>query len=223
MQKTLIVANWKSNKTIFEGLSWIEEFAQNYKENFEKEIVLCPSFTLIYPIKQAIEERNLQIKLGAQDISFLSDGPYTGEVNSKQIKEVADYVIIGHSERRKNLKETDEVLFEKVRKAIEASLTPIFCVQNENTEIPSEDVVIAYEPPESISTSGPGAEEEDSEEVLRIVRMFKSKKPNSIFLYGASVDYSNVSTFTKLEGVSGVLVGGKSLSAQDFLQIYENA
>ena len=146
MQKTLIVANWKSHKTISEGLNFVTEFAQNFKENPNKEIVLCPSFTIIYPLKQAIEERNLQIKLGAQDISFLSDGPYTGEVNSKQIKEVADYVIIGHSERRKNLKEMDEVLFEKVRKAIEASLTPIFCVQNENTEIPSEDVVIAYEP-----------------------------------------------------------------------------
>ncbi|KKR76775.1 MAG: Triosephosphate isomerase [Candidatus Levybacteria bacterium GW2011_GWA2_40_8] len=223
MQKTLIVANWKSHKTISEGLNFVTEFAQNFKENPNKEIVLCPSFTIIYPLKQAIEERNLQIKLGAQDISFLSDGPYTGEVNSKQIKEVADYVIIGHSERRKNLKEMDEVLFEKVRKAIEASLTPIFCVQNENTEIPSEDVVIAYEPPESISTSGPGVFVDDLENVKRITQVFKSKKPKSLFLYGGSVNSSNVSSFTKNDEINGVLVGGKSLSAQDFLQIYENA
>ena len=223
MQKTLIVANWKSNKTISEGLNWIEEFSQNFKEVTEKEVVLCPSFTLLYPIKQAVKDRNLQIKFGAQDISNFPEGPFTGEVNARQIKEIADYVIIGHSERRKNFKETDEVLFEKVKIAKEASLVPIFCVQNENTLLPPEDLVIAYEPPSSISTSGSSAKEEDPKEVLRIARLLKSKKPNSLILYGGSVDASNVSTFTKLEGISGVLVGGKSLSPKDFLNIYENA
>lgn len=223
MQKTLIVANWKSNKTISEGLDWITEFAKNFKEKAEKEIILCPSFTLIHPLRKAIEEKNLQIKLGAQDISNLAEGAYTGEVNSRQIKEVADYVIIGHSERRINFNEGENILFEKVKRAIEGSLVPIFCVQNEDTPLPEEDVILAYEPIDAISTSGPNVSADNSENVKRIAQIFKSKKPNSNFLYGGSVDAENVSNFTHTKGIEGVLVGGKSLSAEELLMIYENA
>ena len=223
MQNTLIVANWKSNKTISEGLKWIEDFAKDFKENEEKEVILCPSFTLIYPLKAAIADRNINIKLGAQDVSLFPEGAYTGEVNSKQIKELADYVIIGHSERRENFKEDNEILFEKVKRAQEASLAPIFCVQDENTKIPEGNIIIAYEPSSSISTSGPSAEADDPQNANRIALLFKSKNPASVFLYGGSVSGENVGSFTKQEGIGGILVGGKSLSALEFLKIYENS
>lgn len=223
MQKTLIVANWKSNKTISEGLRWIEEFAQIFKEQEGKEIIICPSFTLLYPLKAAIEDRKLDIKLGAQDVSFLNEGPFTGEVNARQLKELADYVIIGHSERRSNLKEEEQMIFEKVRQADKESLTSIFCVQDENTFLPQEDVIIAYEPPMSISTSIDSKGIDDSESVLKVSEIFKLKKPNSLFLYGGSVDSSNVSGFTRHPEINGVLVGGKSLSPSELFSIYENS
>lgn len=223
MQKTLLVANWKSYKTISDALNWIEEFAKIFKEEEGKEVILCPSFLLLYPIKAAIDDRKLNIKLGAQDVSFLDEGPFTGEVSSRQIKEVADYAIIGHSERRTNLKEDNQAILKKVKQAVSSSLIPIFCIQDENTEIPEEDVILAYEPLSSISTSSPDAKEEDPEEVLRIARLLKSKKPNSPLLYGGSVDSSNVSSFTKSDLINGVLVGGKSLSPSEFFAIYENS
>lgn len=223
MQKTLIVANWKSNKTISEGLLWIEEFAQIFKEQEGKEIIICPSFTLLYPLKAAIEDRKLDIKLGAQDVSFLREGPFTGEVNSRQLKELADYVIIGHSERRANLKEEEQIIFEKVRQAGKESLTSIFCVQDESTNLPQEDVIIAYETPMSISTSINSKGIEDPENVLKVCKIFKSKKPNSPFLYGGSVDSSNVSKFTRHSEINGVLIGSKSLSPSEFFSIYENS
>ena len=223
MQNTLIVANWKSYKTVSESLNWVLEFSQSFREIPGKEIVLCPSFPLLYSLKKILSEKKLQVKLGAQDVSLFPEGAYTGEVNSKQIKELADYVIIGHSERRENFKEDSEILFEKVKRAQEESLTPIFCVQDENTEIPEGNIVIAYEPPSSISTSGPLAEADDPQNANRIALLFKSKKPDSVFLYGGSVSGENARSFTKQEGIGGILVGGKSLSALEFLKIYENS
>lgn len=223
MQKTLIVANWKSNKTVSEALEWITQFNKSFTENPDKEIVLCVPFTLIYFLKKILEEQNNNIKLGGQDVSAFGEGAYTGEINSKQLKEVADYVIIGHSERRVNFREDDDTLFKKVKNAFNAGLTPIYCIQDETTPVPDEKVIIAYEPPSSISTFSQEAKADDPDKTEIIGNKITYAHDIAGFLYGGSVTPENVSEFTQKEVISGVLVGGKSLDPDEFIKIYENA
>jgi len=223
MKNSLIVANWKSNKTIPEANDWLAKLASGFTKKEGKEVVLCVSFPLLHFLREQISKSNLDIKLGAQDVSQFPEGPYTGEVNARQLKELADYVIIGHSERRERFGENKDTLFEKVKRATEQSLLPIFCVQNENTEVPDGQIIVAYEPPDAISTSSPDSAPEDPEEMENVAYGFKSQGPGLVFLYGGSVDQNNVREFTEKNSIDGVLVGAKSLSAEEFLGIYQNA
>lgn len=221
MKPTLIIANFKSNKTLEEGKKWLEELSVSIKliNLTEKTIIVCPSLTLLPVSKQYIDEQNLPIKIGAQDISQFDQGAYTGEVNGRQIKEFGTYVIIGHSERRQNFNETDEVLLKKVSIAINYNLIPIFCVQDENGKIPQGVSIVSYEPVFAIGTGNPDTPE-NAENIAQ-----KIKKNNNIekVLYGGSVTPDNVKSFTEKQNIDGVLVGGASLEASEFLKIIENA
>ncbi len=109
MKKLFIVANWKSNKTIEDAERWIHNFKKELDRNpldlSSKEIIICPSFSVLEHTRYCSKNLSLSIKLGAQNISAFDAGAYTGEVNGLQIKEFADYVIVGHSERRINFNE----------------------------------------------------------------------------------------------------------------------
>lgn len=218
MKHLFIVANWKSNKTAKEAEDWINKFKNANVDIANKEIIICPPFTLLYELNSVIKELNLPIKLGAQNLSPFDEGAYTGEVNGKQIKEFTDYVIIGHSERRQNFKETDEMLIKKVQMAQKYLLTPIFCIQNKDTFIPEGVKIVAYEPIKAIGTGNPDA----SENAERIARVAKGKGIQFV-LYGGSVSSANVSIFTKMQNIDGVLVGGASLDASEFGKIIQNA
>lgn len=215
MKKLFIVANWKSNKTILQAKEWLEEIS-----NIEnKEIIICPSFILLPLIRSSIIEHQLPFKVGAQDISAFDEGSYTGEVNGSQIKEFADYVIIGHSERRQYFSETDEIIFKKVEMAKKYNLTPIFCVQNENTPIPKDLEIVAYEPVFAIGTGNP----DTPENAQKIAEIIKEKNNVKYVLYGGSVTSHNVHAFTSIESVDGILVGKASLDAKEFGEIIKNA
>lgn len=230
MRPTLIIANLKSNKTSLEAQNWLQGISnitrsassgQAYQISniTDKEIIICPSFTLLSMFKEFIRDQKLPIKLGAQDISQFNEGAYTGEVNGKQIKEFADYVIIGHSERRQNFNETDEVLSKKVSIAINYNLTPIFCVQDENGKIPQGVSIIAYEPVFAIGSGNP----DNPQNADKIARNLKTQENVKNVLYGGSVTGDNVKNFTEQESIDGVLVGGASLEASEFIKIIENA
>ncbi len=221
MKKLFIIANWKSNETTAETNAWFQAFNSSHltinKE--EKEIIICPPFTLLSLVKELVVNGNLSISIGAQDVSPFDEGAYTGEENVNQIKEFADYVIVGHSERRKNFSETNEIISQKVRKAIEGNLKPIFCVQGVETPIPQGIEIVAYEPVSAIGTGKPDTPE-DAENVARII---KEKNGVKFVLYGGSVTGENVIDFTKLPSVDGVLVGGASLDAEKFSLIIKNS
>ncbi|OGH02956.1 MAG: hypothetical protein A2798_00830 [Candidatus Levybacteria bacterium RIFCSPHIGHO2_01_FULL_37_17] len=215
-----IVANFKSNKTEDEAKNWLDNF-KNYKGENAKQIILCPPFTLLPTFKNFIKINSLQISLGAQNVSQFDEGPYTGEENAKQIKEFADYVLIGHSERRNLLNETDEMISEKVRNSISNELIPIFFVQTPDRAIPSGVELVVYEPPSSISGASGGIAD-DIDDVLKAAEKIKVAGQYQV-LYGGSVNPANVNDFTSRTQISGVVVGKESLEADEFIRVIENA
>lgn len=217
MNNKFIVANFKSYKTQIEAEEWLNEI-KNFQVPQGKEVIVCPPFTLLSFFKEFIGKNNLSIKLGSQDISPFQEGAYTGEVSGRQIKEFADYVLIGHSERRLNFNEKDEMLDKKVKEALKNNLVPIFLVQGQENIIPEGVKIIAYEPIFAIGSGTP-----DSPENADTVSGFFKEKNNLEVLYGGSVNSQNVNLFTSKNNISGVLVGGSSLDAREFIEIINHA
>lgn len=222
MEKRFIVANWKSNKTMSEATEWLTHLSSkiyNLVKSNHKEIILCPPYTLLPIVRSFIIDHRLPINLGAQDVSSFTEGQYTGEVNAKQVKEFAEYVIIGHSERREYFHEDAVVLEKKVVMAKENRLTTIFCIQGEDVSIPKGIDIVAYEPTAAIGTGKP-----DTPESANSVALATKKRRGVLHvLYGGSVTPDNVSSFTCMPEISGVLVGGASLDPSEFLAIVANA
>ena len=222
MNKVFIVANLKSYKTENESKEWLENLKKikDIGVSLEnKEIIVCPPFQLLLMFKTYILENNLPVSIGAQDVSPFDEGAYTGEVNAKQVKDFADYVLIGHSERRKNFGETDDVLSKKTVLALKYELTPIYLIQNKDTVVSQGIQIIAYEPIFAIGSGNPDTPENANE----IAGFLKSKNSDYKLLYGGSVSSQNVNSFTSLSNISGVLVGSASLDALEFIKIIENA
>lgn len=210
----MIVANWKSNKTLAQAKEWLH----SYKEimpTIDKQVIICPPFTLLSAFSQELPLE----QIGAQNLSPFSMGAYTGEVNATQIKELATYVILGHSERRKYFQEDDQLLSEKVTITLKESLIPIFCVQGPDTPIPTGVSIVAYEPVWAIGTG----KAESPEEAESVAKEIMRKNNVEVVLYGGSVTAENVHSFTQMEHIGGVLVGGASLDPHIFSQIIAHA
>lgn len=221
MKKLLILGNWKSNKGVTDAIAWFAQIMhiQDALGN-EKTAVLFPSFPLLFFAKQQIAEKSLPLYLGAQNISPFPKGAYTGEVAAAQIKEFADYVLIGHSERRQYFHETDEVLAQKTELAVQAGLQVVYCVQNEETIVPKNAKIVAYEPVSAIGTGHP----DTPEAAATVAHLIKKANPQvGQVVYGGSVTSRNVASFTQMEHIDGVLPGGASLDPHEFLTIIKNA
>lgn len=221
MNKLLIVANLKSYKTQIEAKEWLENFKKirELGQNLgNKEIVVCPSFTLLSIFSSYVFDNSLSVKIGAQNVSAFDEGAYTGEVNAKQIKDFAEYVLIGHSERRNNFNETDDILSKKVELSLGYGLKPIFLVSSNDNLIPQGVEIVAYEPVFAIGSSAPDTPE-NADKTASLIK----EKNNYQILYGGSVTSDNVKSFTEETNLTGVLVGGASLEAEEFIKIIQNA
>lgn len=219
MKHLLIIANWKENKTIDESMQFMDEFSKLYSPREEAEVIICPPFTSLSALFQYILENSTKVSLGAQNISSYEEGAHTGEIAADQVKGLAKYVILGHSERRA-MGETNELIEKKLLNASGVGLMPILCVQDENTHIPMGTMIVAYEPVAAIGTGNPDTPENADQVAGKIKGRNQSVKH---VLYGGSVIPENVNTFTSKQNISGVLVGGASLDAQKFSQIIKNA
>jgi triosephosphate isomerase len=222
MKKVLIVANLKSNKNENEAKNWLETFKKIKELNLDlsqKEVIVCPSFTQLFSFFSYFSSNNIPASLGAQNISPYDEGAFTGEVNAKQIKDFAQYVLIGHSERRKNFAETEDMLTKKVEISLKYGLTPIFLVQGKETPIPQGVKTVAYEPVFAIGTGNP----DTPENADAVAGEIKSKTKELRILYGGSVKSENIKSFTAKANIDGVLVGGASLDAEGLLKIIQNA
>lgn len=240
MRKKYICGNWKMNKTSSEAL----EFAKEINEfEFNKvDVLIAPSFVTLESLRKNLKD---EIKLAGQNVSEFDDGAFTGEVSTSMLKDIGvEDVIIGHSERREKFSESDEIINAKVKKALADDLSVILClgesleVKEEGKEVDFvrdellksldgvddlENLTIAYEPIWAIGT-GKTCSSEDAEIMCREIRNVIDEKYGEIsqktrILYGGSVKPSNAGEILSKENIDGVLVGGASLKASDFIEI----
>ena len=224
MKNIWIIANWKSNKTIAEALDWLAQVGPQIPKRDGLKVVVCPTFSSLSEIKKAITVGNFPILLGAQDLSPFGVGAYTGEEPAGFLNQLIDLAILGHSERRQNFSETDEMVAKKAEQALGNNITPLVCVQSEETPVPEGCQLVAYEPIWAISTgltNTPGVGKADTpEDADKIASLFKQKYGDSLeVIYGGSVTAQNVKGFTSQENISGVLIGNASLDAEEFIKI----
>jgi triosephosphate isomerase len=222
MGKVLIVANLKSYKNENEAKNWLEAFKKIKELNLDlsqKEVIVCPSFTQLFSFFSYFSSNNIDIKIGAQNVSPFDEGAFTGEVNAKQIKDFAEYVLIGHSERRTNFGESEDMIAKKVEVSLKYGLNPILLIQGHENTIPQQVNVVVYEPVSAIGTGNP----DTPENADAVGSLIKSKIRDGQFLYGGSVTSVNVKSFTTKTNIDGVLVGGASLDAEEFIRIIQNA
>jgi triosephosphate isomerase len=247
MRKFIIAGNWKMNKDIKETFDFLLPLKNNLiGQNLQVEIVVCPPFTSLFIASEFLKGTN--IKLGAQNMFYEVEGAFTGEISPKMLKSVkCEYVILGHSERRRYFHETDEIVNKKVKKAIEFGLKPIICIgetleERENGEtfmvlerqvkgtlngLTAEqmgEVVIAYEPVWAIGT-GRNATPEQAQSAQKFIRdlvsgLFNSDVAQNLTIqYGGSVTPENAYSLLSQPDVDGALVGGASLKIDSFLKI----
>lgn len=217
MEKKLFIANWKSHKSnqqTTDFLSYLKDKINDYDLS-DKEIIIAPPFTQLSYCKKFIEDNSLPVNLSSQNVSSFPEGAYTGEINAGQVKEYAQYVIVGHSERRKYLHESDTDIENKIREAREFGLKIIQCIQDENSVIHSGADIIAYEPPTAIGTGNP----DNPEHISEVFKTIAEQNPNIILLYGGSVNPENIKSFLQVKNLSGFLIGGASLDAEEFLAL----
>ena len=214
-----IIANWKSNKLLPEALEWVEQVGPKLQSSDKRVAIVCPTLTALSSVSKSVMVGNYAIKVGAQNVSPFEAGSYTGEENASQIRQFAEYVIIGHSERRKNFAETDEQLAEKVKRAKDAGLEVVFCVQDENTMVPEGVTIVAYEPVFAIGTGTPDTPQNANEVSGKI----KNSHPDAAILYGGSVTSENAKAFLEQAHISGLLIGKASLEAEEFVKIVDLA
>ena len=233
----IIIANYKMNKNLDECMDYINTF-KGFKLPKDKTVVICPPDYAIDNFADVLRNKK-NCFVGAQDSAIERDGALTGEISATMVKSAgASYVILGHSERRNKLGESNFDVNRKVRLAIEAGLVPIVCVGEKLEEIKTKKsvlskqmkeclagvdiskVIVAYEPIWAIGTGKTCG----LDDILFVHEYIKSKlkSPNGDtprIVYGGSVKSSNAGDILSLECVDGVLVGGASLDPNEFYKI----
>lgn len=212
MKQIIIAGNWKSNKTMDEAEDWMAAFKATWNTNVI--VILCVPYTLLsfFAVKKP------SFLLSAQNVSPFGDGAYTGEVSARQIKEFAEWVIIGHSERREKFGETNEILAKKVEQAKNVGLKVIYCVPDDKTVIPNSVDIVAYEPTWAIGTG----KSDTPENANSVIKNIKANFQVSTVIYGGSVTAFNIASFVSQSAIDGVLPGGASLTAETFAALIAN-
>jgi triosephosphate isomerase len=246
MRVPIIAGNWKMNKTVGEAVNLVCEMRPKLNEVQGVDKVLCPPFPALAAVKELLEPTT--IKSGAQNMYWEEEGAYTGEISPLMLKELCQYVILGHSERRQYFGETDDGVNKKIKAALTHSLIPIVCVgenlaQNEagQTEavvggqisgclagLSAEQVqglIIAYEPIWAIGTGRPATGTGANAVIGQIIRgtignLYDEATAQAVRVqYGGSVNPKNIAEFMSQVEIDGALVGGASLKAADFVEI----
>lgn len=248
-RRPLIAGNWKMNKTIHEARDFALAFQDKVADVTDIDMAICAPFTALQVLKDELEESIIHI--GAQNMYHEESGAFTGEISPLMLVDLAcTYVVLGHSERREIMKETDEFIAKKLKAAITAGLTPILCVgenltqreqgkalghvrsqvEKDLADFSTEElqkIVIAYEPIWAIGT-GKTASAQDAQEMCSAIRSTLAAIAGSVaqeirILYGGSVKASNITELMAQPDIDGGLVGGASLDPVGFSELIHNA
>jgi triosephosphate isomerase (TIM) len=246
MRIPFLAANWKMYKTVYEAVVFTKEFRSVVRDAAGVEIVLAPPFTAIHAVAEAA--RHAAIGVAGQDLHWEREGAFTGEVSAGMLKEAgAEYVILGHSERRRLFHDTDELVNRKLLAAIAAGLTPIVCVGETLEERERQEtfavldrqlkagldsltgdqigaLVLAYEPVWAIGTgrnATPAQAAESHGHIRSRLRQWfgGAAADHCHVIYGGSVKPDNIHELMLQPDVDGALVGGASLDVRAFADI----
>lgn len=245
MRTPFVAANWKMNKTLPEALAFLQMIAGKLPDQAEVEALICAQS--LFLSQMMAETKDEPLKIGAENVFWQDQGAFTGETSPKAVASLGvDYVIIGHSERRKYFRETDEMVNNKVQAVLRNGMRPIICVdetmgQRESNEkvhwvvsqviealkgVAIEDadkITIAYEPSWAIGAAAASAKEaEDGCYLIRqtVADMFSDDAADQVrVLYGGSVKPNNQAELMAMPNIDGVLVGDASLDPDIFLQL----
>jgi triosephosphate isomerase len=244
-EKTLVVGNWKMQVTVRSAAAVAREIATLVPEARDREVALAPPFTALAAVRDALA--GSAVRLAAQNLFWEDEGAFTGEVSGPMLKEVgAEYVLVGHSERRQYLAETDHMVNQKVKAALRSDLTAILCVgeteksrrSGHQAQVVRDQVVlgldgvphhqaakiaVAWEPVWAIGT-GRTASPADAVDMHATIRreletLYPAEGGRMRILYGGSVTGGNVDALMSCANVDGVLVGGASLRPAEFARI----
>ena len=247
--KKLIIGNWKMNLNMHEASLYLHKLTEAIPPQRTIEVVLAPTMLTLQSLSLQVNRR--QFKLAAQNCYWRDHGAYTGEVPASHLRGIADYVLIGHSERRYMFSETDKDIRSKVQAAIRNNIQPVLCIgetASERTNGETRDVindqlvgglanlttdeldqlVVAYEPVWAVGT-GNNATSADVKEVVKIIKhqigqLFGSKAVKDVrVLYGGSVTTDNAESYWLNADIDGLLIGGASLNAYHFSEIVDKA
>jgi len=247
MRKTVIAGNWKMNKNLAEAKELVNGIKSALEgKTLNADVIVCPPYVNIATVVELAA--GSVVKVGAQNMYFEESGAYTGEISADMLKSVgAEYVILGHSERRTIFGESDETINKKMKKALEAGLKPIFCIGETLEEresgtmksviakqvkgglagIPERDlaeIIVAYEPVWAIGT-GKTASPDQAQEVHAYIRgmlkdMYSEAAAEAMTIqYGGSVKPDNAKELMGMKDIDGALVGGACLKADSFAGI----
>lgn len=250
MRKPFIAGNWKMNKTVAEATELASGLKVSLASATGVDLAVCPTATALGAVSGILAGTNIGV--GAQNMYWEESGAYTGEISPPMVKELATYVIIGHSERRQYFGETDETVNKKLKAALAHNISPIVCIgesleQNEAGEtvsfvggqiqgafdgLSAEDAVkvtLAYEPIWAIGT-GRTANPEDADRIIReairevLKELYDEATAEAIRVqYGGSVKPNNMADFIVMPEIDGALVGGASLQVASFTGIVDAA
>jgi triosephosphate isomerase len=242
---SVIIGNWKMHKTVEEAQIFIKELLASLQPT-GTQVGLAVPFTALYPLAQ--EVKGSCLKIGAQNMNDASEGAFTGEIAGVMLKEAgAQFVLLGHSERRHLYHEGDVLINRKVKRAVEVGLQPILCVGETKKEYETgethqvleqqlteglkgiapealHDLVVAYEPVWAVG-SGESATPEVAQEAQHFCRQVLARiltpalAQQIVIQYGGSVSSSNARHLLAQPDIDGLLIGGASLSLESFSQI----
>ena len=246
MRTPFIAGNWKMHKTVADTVKYVKELRALVKDMTGVEVVVAPPFTALHAAGEAA--RNSNVGVAAQDLHWEREGAFTGEISAGMIAETgAEYVIVGHSERRTLFGETDASVNRKIAAAFAGGLTPIVCIgetldQRDRNEtfsvldrqirdgldgVTSEQLVqlvIAYEPVWAIGTgrnATPAQAAEAHGHIRKRLQQWFGAQPSELcrVIYGGSVKPENIGDLASQPDVDGALVGGASLDVKAFFDI----
>ena len=242
----VLIGNWKMHKTVDEARRFVQELLTSFQEKENMQVGLAVPYTTLYPLSQ--ELKGSPLLLGAQNMNDASEGAFTGEIAGSMLLEAgAQFVILGHSERRHLYKESNSFIHRKLVRAVEVGLKPILCIgetreQHEQelayavieeqlkegikdlTAQQLQQLVIAYEPVWAVGT-GQSADPSLVQSIHSFCRQILSTILDEEFAqtvviqYGGSVTPANAEQLLEKPDIDGLLIGGASLSLESFLQI----